>query len=51
MRNAENLRQAAVAVWERIKNDPNSDMCWNMVTGMRNRLDEVLDANGGPTSY
>lgn len=27
------------------------ESCWNMVTGMKDRLNDVLDANGAPTRY
>lgn len=50
VRTADNLRSCVVDTWERMRGDPR-DMCYNMVSGMRGRLDEVLNANGGPTRY
>lgn len=48
IRNNVNLRREANLTWERLRG---SDTCWNMVTGMRDRLDAVLEAQGGPTRY
>jgi hypothetical protein len=42
------LRGEAIAVWERMRG---RELCQNMVAGMRNRLQECIDANGYHTSY
>ncbi|GBP00212.1 Transposable element Tc3 transposase [Eumeta japonica] len=48
IRNIENLRETVMTSWEHFRG---RDLCWNMVRGMKNRLRDVLDANGGYTKY
>lgn len=48
VRNAQNLDMEVQRSWELMRN---SDMCSTMVSGMRDRLQQVIDNNGYPIRY
>ncbi|KAG7312856.1 hypothetical protein JYU34_001237 [Plutella xylostella] len=48
VRSKANLDNVVTATWESIRG---TDVCWNMVNGMRNRLQQVIDNDGAPISY
>lgn len=48
VRNTKNLEETVMSTWDNLRG---GDMCWTMVTGMRSRLEQVIDKNGAPLHY
>lgn len=48
VKNKNNLNKVVTSTWESLRG---SNMCWNMVTGMPSRLQEVINSKGAATRY
>lgn len=48
VRSRSNLDEVVTSTWEIMRG---TDMCWNMVTGMRSRLQQIIVREGAPLRY